>query len=651
MKVQFIKTLLLMIGLLSAISLNAQNGVAKGGEQTLFTVNGKPVSKEEFLYVYKKNNPGKETDFSRESLREYLDLYINFKLKVTEARAIKIDTTEKVREELQKYGDQLIKSNFDKEILEPAAQRLYNRLLKEKLVYHVMIKTDGMQDSAAITKLNAARDRVLKGESFSKVAKEVSTDSSNKKDPGLIGWVTANQIPDADFENMVFNTEKGSISPVFKTKFGYHFIKVTDERQGIGSITVQHILIKTPKNAKPEEIAKAKLKSDSIYQLLKSGVDFEDLAEQYSDDKSSSANGGRMEPFGTGKMVLPFQEAAYALKNPGDYSEPIQTSFGFHIIRLIERKEIDSYDKMRDDLKGKVERSPEYKTLRTDFVNRVKTSYKFTENTDAKNEVFATLDSSFVKNNWSSAKAANLNKTVFSINELVFTQQDLASFLEMNQRSSRERDIAIKSEKIYTEILEQTLIEYDLASRNIDFKRLMQEYRDGIPLFALLEQKVWSMAAKDTVGLEQYYEENKNNYMWNERVDATIYTVTNPAILKDVKKMAKKNKPAKEITEKYNNDTLTVVTVTSNLYLPGQNSNVDNLNKKIGIGEDILNADGSITFVKITKIVAPMPKTLKEARGYVISNYQDYLEKKWIEELHQKYPVQIDEAVFNSMIK
>lgn len=652
MKVNIFKTLLLLIGIVSFTSMNAQNGSVKNGDETLFTVNGQPVTKEEFLYVYKKNNPGKETDFSKESLQEYLDLYINFKLKVAEARTLKIDTTEKVREELQKYGDQLIKSNFDKEVLDPAAKKLYDRLQKERLVYHVMIKADAIKDSAAaIQKLNTARDRVMKGEDFGKVASEVSSDTSNKKDPGLVGWITANQIPDADFENMVYNTPVGNVSQVFKTKFGYHFIKITQERVAQGTVTVEHILVKTAKNASAADIAKAKVKADSIYQLVKKGADFEDLAAQYSDDKGSANNGGKLEPFTTGKMVMPFQEAAFALKNPGDYSAPVQTAYGWHIIRLLEKKPIGTYDEMKDELKGKVERSPEYKTLRNDFVNRVKKTYRFTENADARNEFYATLDSSFIKNNWTMSRAAGLNKVVFSIDKVNFTQNDLASYIELNQRSSRDKDMKLKFDKIYTQALEQTLIEYDLAARNIDFRRLMQEYRDGIPLFALLEQKVWSMAAKDTVGLEKYYDAHKTEYMWDERVDASVYTVSDPAILKDVKKLAEKNTADKDIMSKYNNDSVSVVTITSNLFLMGQNSNVDKLNKKVGMGEDILNADGSVTFVKINKVVPPAPKTLKEARGYVISNYQDYLEKQWILELHKKYPVSVNDAVFNSMIR
>lgn len=653
MKINIFKTLMLVAGIMLFSAINAQT---TGGNDVLFTVAGKPVTKEEFLYVYKKNNPDKQNDFSKESLNEYLDLYVNFKLKVTEARAEKIDTTEKVREELQKYGDQLIKSNFDKEVLEAAALKMYNRMQTERLVYHVMIAIDakapGADTTAAKSKLMAARERIMKGEDFGKVSAEVSSDKTNTKDPGLIGWITPGQIPDMAFENAAYETPVGTVSQVIKSNFGYHIIKVVGERPSNGTVTVAHILIKTPKEAKPEDIAKSKSKIDSIAQLLKNDASsFEELAEQYSEDKMSAPAGGKLEAFGTGKMVMPFQEAAYALKNPGDISEPIQTSFGWHIIRLIEKKPNGSFAEVKDELKGKIERSPEYKTLRADFVAKVKTKYAFTENLDAKKELMTSLDSSFVKNNWTMKQADGMNKLLFSIGSRTFTQADMASYLDINQRITRDKNIQEKYEKLYLQALEQTLIEYDLSERNVDFKRLLQEYRDGLPLFAMLERKIWSKGSTDSVGLKNYYEAHKNEYMWEERVDATVYTVSNAKAAKEIKKMAGKNTADKAIMDKYNVDSVEVVIIKTALFLPGQDSNVDKLNKAVGMGEDILNADGSITFVRINKIVAPAPKTLDEARGYVISAYQDQLEKQWIEELHKKYPVVVNQQVFNTMVR
>lgn len=652
MKMSMLKSLMLLVTVTTFISANAQTA---GKDEVLFTVAGQPVTKEEFLYVYKKNNPDKQNDYSRESLQEYLDLYVNFKLKVTEARAEKIDTTEKVREELQKYGDQLIKSNFDKEVLEQAAQKMYARLQTERLVYHIMIGIDakaaGADTAAAIAKLNTARERLLKGEDFGKVAKELSTDKSSVDDPGLVGWVAAGQIPDTHFEDAVFQTGIGNVSNVIKSKYGYHIIKVVKERPASGTVTVEHILVKTPKDAKPADIAKGKAKIDSIAALVKQGASFEELAQKLSDDKSTAASGGKLEAFSTGKMVMPFQEAAFALKNPGDVSAPVQTSFGWHLIKLVEKKPMGTYAEMKDELKGKIERSPEYKDLRADFVAKAKAKYAFSENNDARKELLALMDSSFVKNGWTMGNAANMNKPVYTIGNRVYSQADLASYMEINQRVTREKSIEEKFNKLYATAVEQSVIEYDLSERNVDFRRLLQEYRDGLPLFAMLERKIWSRGSTDSVGLRNYYEAHKTEYMWEERIDATTFICADPKTAKAVRKMAGKGASDKDIMAKFNKDSLQLVTVKSGLYLPGQDSNIDKLNKVVGTGEDILNADGTITFVRINKIVAPTPKSLEEARGYVISAYQDQLEKEWIDELHKKYPVTVDQKVFNSMVR
>lgn len=652
MKIFTLKSLFLLLGCVTFFTANAQSA---GKDEVLFTVAGQPVTKEEFLYVYKKNNPDKQNDYSSESLREYLDLYVNFKLKVTEARAEKIDTTEKVREELQKYGDQLIKSNFDKEVLEGAAQRMYNRMQSERLVYHIMIgidaKANGADTAAAIAKLNTARERLMKGEDFGKVAAEISTDKSAPNDPGFVGWVVPGQINDLTFETTVFNTPVNTVSNVIKTRYGYHIVKVAKERTSQGTVTVEHILVKVPKDAKPEDYNKAKVRIDSIANVIKTGNgNFEELATKYSDDKLTAQNGGKLESFGTGKMAHEFQEAAFALKNPGDISAPVKTAYGWHLIKLLEKKPMGTYAEMKDELKGKIERSPEYKELRADFVSKAKARYAFTEDAQASKELLATLDSSFVKNNWTMVKAANMNKTMFTIGNKSFTQADMASYLEINQRSSRDKNIEEKYSKLYTQAMEQTIIEYDLSERNIDFRRLLQEYRDGLPLFAMLERKIWSKGSTDSVGLRNYYEQHKTEYMWDERIDATIYTCKDAKTAKAVRKMAAKNTSPDVILAKFNKDSLELVTIKTGLYMTGQDSNIDKLNKQPGIGEDILNADGSITFAQINKIVAPTPKSLDEARGYVISAYQDQLEKEWIAELHKKYPVAINEQVFNSMV-
>lgn len=625
-------------------------------DPVLFTVVGQPVTKSEFLYVYQKNNPNKKNDFSKASLQEYLDLYINFKLKVTEARAEQVDTSAKVRDELEKYGDQLIKSNFDKEVMDAAVQKHYDRMKTERQVSHIMITV--AQDAkpedtaAAYAKITAARDRIQKGEDFKKVAMEVSSDQNAKETGGLLGWMTAYSIPDMSFENAAYNTKVGSVSNVVRSKYGYHIIKVEAERPASGQVKVAHLLIKPRSTNNNPDFTAAGAKADSIYNLIKSGqMTFEDAVKKFSDDNQSKAKNGEMEPFGVGKMVAPFETASFGLKNPGDISAPVKTQFGYHIIKLLEKKPVANFEDSKADIRSKIERSEEYNMLRTDFVAKAKAKYNFKEYPENKTGMISKLDSSFLNNTWRMSKAAGMDKPLFTIGDKNFTQKDMAGYIDLNQKAYRDKDFTVKFNKLYNQAAEQFIIEYDLSKRSEDFSRLMQEYRDGIPLFALLEQKVWTAAAKDSVGLEAYFNQHKNEYMWEERADAVIYKAPDEETAKEVRKLAQKNTADSIIISKFIVDSTETVSVESGLYVQGQNSNVDKLNKTPGMGENILGSDGSITFVKINKMVPAQPKTLKEARGYVISSYQDYLEQKWIEELKAKYPVKVNEDVFNSMVK
>jgi peptidyl-prolyl cis-trans isomerase SurA len=642
--------------LLLTISFSASVLVAQtGSDEVLFTVDGNPVTKGEFLYVYQKNNPTKKNDMSRESLQEYLDLYINFKLKVAEAHALRIDTTRKVREELDKYGDQLIKSNFDKEVLEPAIRKHYDRMKTERLVFHVMqalAANSTAEDSAkAIAQITEAWEAVQKGEDFERVAVNYSTDPNAEKTGGRVGWVTGFSIPDMHFEDMTFETPVGKVSPVFQTKYGYHFLTVKEERPSSGKVKVQHILIKVPQAANPEMEAKAKMRADSIYTLLRSGERSFDELVSLSDDQTTAQRGGQLDWFGVGKMVAPFESAAFALQNPGDISEPVRTSYGWHIIRLQEKQGLGTFEEVSPDIKNRIERSSQYTDLRNDYVNKVRNRYAFNEYPENKMAVIATLDSSFINNSWNADMAKGMDKPVFTIGDKTFDQDDFAITLQVKQRAFRDKNIDNKANKIYQQAYENMLIEYDMSERNVDFSRLMQEYRDGIPLFALLEEKVWTAAAKDTAGLEAFYEANKTDYMWEERVAATIYNCADAATAKSVRKLVKKNTADSLILAKINTDSVQNVTIQSGKFLPGQNTNVDNMNKKPGTSDDILNASGNITFVKLHNIVPAQPKTLAEARGYVISDYQDQLEKNWIASLRKKYPVKVNESVFNSMVE
>lgn len=638
--------------LVAIVSFSQTNG----GDAVLFTVGGTPVTKSEFVYIYTKNNLNKKNDFSQESLEEYLDLYINYKLKVKEAEAEQIDTMLSVRTELDKYGDQLIKSNFDKEVLDVEVQKIYKRMETERLIYHIMSAFPANPTPADTLKsyqiIKDAQARLNKGEDFSKVASELTSDVNGRTNGGRVGWITGFSIPDMNFEDAAYNTKVGGISPIIRSKYGYHILNVKEERPSSGEIKVEHLLMRIKANATAKDSAMVKAKIDSIAAVIKSGeVTFEDMVQQYSDDTNTKTKNGELDWFGVGKMTAPFEDAAFSIKNVGDVSPPVLTSFGWHLIKLIDKRGLAPYEDMQADIKSRIERTAQYRDIRSNYIAMVKKDNNFIEFPENKKAVLAMLDTSFLSGTWKPVKLSAMTQPVFTIGTLVYTQAELASYLELKQKTLKDNDIETKFNKIYNIAEENVLIEYQLGKEDPDFKRLMQEYRAGIPLFELTNQKVWLAAAKDSVGLEAYYEQHKNEYMWDERVDATIYECNNDSIATAVRKMLKKKKSDDDIIAAFNTDSTSQVIIENNLFLAGQDSNVDQMNKKIGIGENVLNSDGSITFVKVIKVVPPTPKTLKEARGYVISGYQDELEKTWLANLRTKYPVQVNQEVFNSLIK
>ena len=315
--------------------LNINLGFAQGNEVVL-EVNGKPVYKQEFLQIYLKNNNNPKYD--KQSIDEYLELYKKFKLKVAEAEYLKYDTLSKLKKELEGYRKTLSNSYLiDKEQNNKLVEEAYNRLQKEIRASHILIniRSNSPADTlSSFNKLQEIRNKIIKGEDFNKMAKEYSEDPSASYNNGDLGFFTAFQMV-YPFEDAAYKLNIGEISPIIKTKFGYHLIKLTDQRAARGIMKASHIMISAKKDASTEEIELARKKINEIYEKLKKGENFEDLAINFSDDPGSSDKGGKLPEFGSGsntRMVMDFENECFNLKQNGDYSKPFQTEFGFHIV-------------------------------------------------------------------------------------------------------------------------------------------------------------------------------------------------------------------------------------------------------------------------------------------------------------------------------
>jgi peptidyl-prolyl cis-trans isomerase SurA len=626
----------------------------------LLTVGGDPVSKAEFEAIYHKNNT-KETDQSRKALEEYMDLFVNFKLKVKAAKVAGKDTVKAFQNELKGYRRQLAQPYLtDKQVNEKLVEEAYNRMKKDIRASHILVSVaaDALPKDtlAAYNKIISFRNRIIKGEDFESLATKVSEDPSAKQNGGDLGYFSSMMMV-YPFENAAYNTPVGQISMPVRTRFGYHILKITDVRDAQGQVRAAHIMVKVPENANDTTVATLEKKIREIYNRVKAGEDFATLASQFSDDRTSGKNGGQLPWFGTGKMVPEFEKVAFSLKNENDISEPFRSAYGWHIVKLLEKKGMPSFDESKAELKQKISKDSRSEVSRDAVISRIKTESSFNEDVKALDQFVSKVDTSYLSGRWNSEVASTMKKPLFTLGNEQTTQYDFAVFLEQNQsKQPNSANVESLVRKAYDYFKDEKIIAYEdarLESKYPEFRLLMQEYRDGILLFEITDENVWSKALKDTAGLEVFYENNKTNYMWGERVNVMIYKCadakTAKATRKLVEKKEKKGFTTDDILAKINKTSQLNLATDSGIFSKGDNELVDKINWKKGISDDMVNEDGTVVFIEVIDVIQPTPKTLLEARGLITADYQSYLEKEWVAKLKKMYKVEINQDVFNSI--
>jgi len=639
---------------LFAFFVLSMSSFAQTTDPVIMTINNKPILKSEFEYIYNKNNSNNSLD--KKTLDEYVDLFINFKLKVEEAKTQGIDTTKSFITELAGYRSQLTKPYLtDLKVDEALLHEAYDRSKEDVDVSHILIRIPQNASPAdtlkAFNEINAIWKRVQK-EDFAKVAKEVSQDQQAEQNSGHIGWISAFRTV-YPFETMAYNTPVGTISKPVRTAFGYHIIKTHARRNSLGEILVSHIMIFTSKGEDAQN-KKAKATIDSIYQRVLAGEDFGTLAKKHSMDKGSSVKNGELPWFGTGRMVPEFETAAFALKNAGDISQPIQSAYGWHIIKLLERKGFAAFEEVKADLERKVKRDERANRGQHAFLTRSRLTNNYQENTTSVQEFYKLLTKRTLTDSTFIAETAKLNKPLFSFAGKTFTQADFVRYLKKSTATEKNTPSDIIDEKLNAFADKELLIYEDsqLENNYDDFRFLMQEYHDGILLFEVSNREVWEKASKDISGLQNYFNIHKVDYTWEKpHFKGYVILCKDNETFKAAKSIVKKSD--NDSVEKYLrtrlNDSIQYVKVEKGLYVQGDNKIVDDQIFKIK-NKYVPSSDYPYYFVT-GKLLKNKPEDYSDVRGLVTADYQEFLEREWIKALRAKYPVNVDQNVLKTVKK
>jgi peptidyl-prolyl cis-trans isomerase SurA len=625
-----------LLSWLIVLQVSAQSQREK--TQTLFTINKKPVGTEEFIYLYRKNHQHKPEEFTKEKIEEYLSLFINYKLKVEEALNRGMDTTATFRKEYQTYRDELLKPYLpDATMIDSLVALTYQRLGEEIKASHILItvKPDASPEDTirAYEKIRALRGRALDGEDFGALAALYSEEPGANISKGNLGFFTAMQMV-FPFEQAAYRTRVGAVSEPVRTQFGYHIVKVLDRRPSRGEVEVSHIMIRTGDG---EDDARAKNTIFDIYDKLRKGMSWDELCEQYSEDPNSKNKGGRLRPFGVGAMasVPQFQDMAFSLTEPGQISDPVETQFGWHILRLESRIPLPSFEDLKTALTQRVSRDERVRISKQALRERMRKEFGFSENTAVKEKILAAADSLFDRD---SPIANMLGKEIlFTMQAHTYPVKDFLGYVNSSPApmtgTARQKIEQLFSQ--YIDAVQLRQIEEKVMRKTPDYKWLLKEYYEGILLFEIMEKEVWNRAMEDSAGQEKYFREHASAYKAGERMTGRVFSSSAQEDLEELKALiAAGDETHRTFIAEHS------IRLDSGSFEKSDRTIFSRIEWQPGL---YLVTSGTTTYlIDIAHILPPGPATFEEARASVISDYQTYLENAWITELKRKFGVKVE---------
>lgn len=641
------------------LSLNLIGYAQNSKKEVLFTIDDKPYFTDEFSRVYNKNLDLVK-DESQKDLAQYLELFIGYKLKINKANKLGLQDGDAYKAELASYRTQLSKNYLsDSKVTKELVEEGYQRSLKEIKASHILLMVDenaAPEDTLkAYNKIVEIRNRALKGEDFGKLAVEFSQDPSAKENKGDLGYFSSFRMVYA-FESAAFKTPVGKISNPVRTRFGYHIIKVDDSRENRGEVTVAHIMLLNPKDGNADDKAKIKKNIDDIYQKLQQGESFESLAKQFSEDKSSSSKGGVLSRFGSGQLSSEeFENTAFSLTKDKPLSAPFQSKFGWHIVKLIEKHTPRTFEEMKVELENKVSKDDRSRLITNSLNEKLRKKYIVKRDDKMYAALIKMVNNDYYENKWEMpADTKAFDKKLFAINEKTITGTTFLIYLKTQQKAGLTlKPISKLVDSFYQKFLDEQLTAYytdHLETEFPEFSNVMDEYRDGLLLFDLMEKEIWERSKTDTLGLKSFYESRKDSYQWKNRLDVIIASSTNMDVIKKAQKMLKQKVAPEKIKEQLNTKDKVTVMTNVGVFEDGNDALPKNLKHEVGVS-DILK-DGDYYFVTmVNKIMPAGPKTLEECKGKVINDYQQYLEQNWVTELRKEFTIKTFPEVFDRVKK
>lgn len=626
--------------------------------QTLFTYGNNAVDKAEFIRAYNKNKT--QVDDKEKALREYLDLYVKFKLKVKAAMELKLDTLPQLLYDAQSFRSQIEDSYLNNEkAVNDLMVEAFTRSQKDLHVLHFFVPVE----------VNATPDDTLKAfksiNSFYAGLAAGKTDYDNlsvasavKIKQADLGFITVFALP-YEYENIIYGLKMNEASKPYRTKNGWHLFKLVDERKAVGKWKVAQILFSIPPDASAEAKAGYQKKADSIYQLLQKGEDFGKMARWFSDDKVTYGGNGEMAEFGSGKFESSFENEVLKLTRDKEISKPFLTAYGYHIVKRLSQSPV-STDKndaaYQFELKQKIQQDSRISYAKDLFVKEIMRQINLKKTVAVSDaDISRYADSVIAKPNSETGNAAIYpiaNKTIYTYAKTKLTGKDWLDFVR-SYKGSGELYHGESNAVLVDKFITTTVMDYykkHLEDFNADFRYQMDEFKEGNVLFEIMERNIWGKASADVNGLQKYYDSNKNKYLWTASADVVIFNCSGKKFADSARAAILKSKDWKKIVETFNNN---VLADSGRFELAQLPVIIDSKTPTGYVSEVVVStADGNTSFIKVINQYPPnLQRSFDEAKGLVINDYQILLEEKWIAELKNKYPVKINEAVFQSLLK